>query len=166
MSSFLPLVPDQFKKIPGARVAIISSQWHSLILEKMVLRAQEELIKARVEPQDISVHYLPGSMELPYAADLLFTHDSQLDAILAFGIVLQGITTHDQSVIQAVTHGFTLVTQRHQKPIINEVIGVSSLEDARSRAQENHNNKGLEAVFALTELLSWQRNLLLSKPGK
>jgi 6,7-dimethyl-8-ribityllumazine synthase len=51
------------------------------------------------------------------------------------------------------------VSDRFQKPIINEVIGVTNIEDAVKRSGTNNWNKGLEAVFALSELLSWKRNL-------
>lgn len=159
MAGFLPCVPAEFKKIPWATIAIIHGMWHADIVKNMVDRAVQELIQLDVLENNIQIHTIPGSLELPYAADVLYTSCPKIDAILAFGIVLQGETTHDQMVLANVIQGFNLVIQRHRKPIINEVIGVKSLEDARKRAANNHENKGVEAVFAVSQLLSWQHSL-------
>ena len=159
MAGHLPKQPTEFAKIPGARVAIIASMWHAECVDSMVARAKRELLAVGVDEDNISEHKIPGSLELPYAARKLFESDSQLDAIIAFGVVLKGATTHDSTVIQQVVQGFGDVSDRFGKPIINEVIGVTSIEDARARSGESVGNKGVEAVFALSELLSWQRSL-------
>ena len=57
-------------------------------------------------------------------------------------------------VLQGVFEGFADVTKQFGKPIINEVIGVDHVEDAK-RAGDDILNKGVEAVFATTELLHW-----------
>lgn len=160
MAGHLPKPPKDFPKIPGAKVAIIASMWHAACVNRMIMRAQCELAGVGVPPTDVEVHRLPGSLELPYAARTLFEHRPYLDAIIAFGVVLKGATTHDSTVIEQVLQGFTLVTDRFKKPIINEVIGVTDLADAERRSGDDEGNKGVEAVFALAELLSWQRALV------
>lgn len=159
MAGFLPKSPDEFYKIEQARVAIISAMWHPQCVNAMVDRAVTELLNVGVDQLDISQHQLPGSLELPYAARCLFEADDNLDAVIAFGIVLKGDTTHDDNVMQNVVDGFGRVMDRFHKPIINEVIGVNSIEDAQKRSDNSLANKGVEAVFALTELLHWQKNL-------
>lgn len=159
MAGYLPKPVDQFHKIPGARIAIIAAMWHPSCIDAMVNRTRQELMAVDVEPENISVHKIPGSLELPYAARCLFESDPGLDAVIAFGVVLKGDTTHDDSVIQTVVDGFSRVSDRFHKPIINEVIGVKSIADAEKRADDSIANKGVEAVFALTELLHWQRSL-------
>ena len=125
----------------------------------MVEKAHEILLDLGVRDENISVHRLPGSLELPFAARALFETDPNLDAILAFGVVLKGATTHDETVIQNVVHGFSLVSDRFGKPIINEVIGVTKIEDAQKRSGESEWNKGIEAAFAVSELLHWKSKL-------
>ena len=156
MAGFLPKKKQDFHKIPNAKVAIVAAMWHPQFVDAMVNRAIAEMVDAGVSRDDISVHHLPGSLELPLAANMLFESDPELSAVMAFGVVLQGATTHDASVLQTVVEGFGQVSLKFNKPIINEVIGVTSLEDAAARSDESDSNKGLEAVFALTELLHWQ----------
>ena len=79
---------------------------------------------------------MPGSLEIPFAARVLFEADPGLDAVLAFGVVLKGITSHDESVMHNVVNGFREVTDRFGKPIINEVIAVTDIEDARKKVRQ------------------------------
>jgi 6,7-dimethyl-8-ribityllumazine synthase len=159
MAGYLPKALEDFHKIPAAKIAIIAAMWHPQCVDAMIERAQQELLRIEVLPENISVHKIPGSLELPYAARKLFESDNSLDAIIAFGVVLKGDTTHDDSVIQTVVNGFSQVMDRFNKPVINEVIGVTSIEDAQKRSDDSIANKGVEAVFALSELLNWQNNL-------
>ena len=162
MAGFLPKPVSEFHKIPHARVAIVASMWHPHCVNAMVDRAVVELKAVGVSEKNISVHTLPGSLELPYAARCLFESDRALDAVIAFGVVLKGDTTHDDNVMQNVVDGFGRVSDRFHKPIINEVIGVTSVEDAEKRSDNSVANKGVEAVFALTELLAWKASLPVS----
>ncbi len=155
MGAGLPKRPDEFHKIPHARLAIIGSRWHSDCIDSMIDCAHKELLAAEVKPENIAIHRVPGSLEIPFAAQVLFEADPGLDAILAFGVVLKGITGHDETVMHSVVNGFQQVTERFGKPVINEVIGVTNIEDARKRSGDNNMNKGVEAVFATTELLHW-----------
>lgn len=157
MAGFLPKEPSQFHKLSGAKIAIIASMWHHECVNEMVNRAVDVLIRIEVLKSDIFIHKIPGSLELPLAAKLIFENNPQIDAILAFGVVLKGATTHDSSVIQAVVDGFNRISLDFGKPIINEVIGVSSIDDAKKRSAEGSSNKGLEAVFAVSEFLSWSK---------
>ena len=163
MSGYLPKETTEFHKIPNAKIAIIAAMWHPQYVDAMAKRAYNELLAVGVNAKQIAIHKLPGSLELPYAARCLFESDVDLDAIIAFGLVLKGDTTHDDSVIQTVVDGFSRVTDRFHKPIINEVIGVTSLKDAQKRSDVSVANKGVEAVFALTELLHWQQSLQVEK---
>jgi 6,7-dimethyl-8-ribityllumazine synthase len=159
MAGFLPKPREEFHQIPNAKLAIIAAMWHKECVTSMVERAREELLRLGVKNENIQVHYLPGSLELPYAARKLFEKNEDLDAVLAFGVVLKGATTHDDSVIDNVVQGFSLVSDRFNKPIVNEVIGVTSVEDAEKRSDDTDSNKGVEAVFAISELLHWQETL-------
>ena len=131
--------------------------WHKEVVDAMAGRALTEL--DALGCKGVQVHSIPGSFELPLAARLLFEKQPELDGILAFGVVLKGQTSHDQSVLQEVTSGFSRVMEKFGKPVINEVIGVSTLEDAVARSGANEKNKGLEAVFAISEFLHWKHAL-------
>ena len=153
MAGLLPKQAEDFHKIKGANIALIASSWHSEIVNEMISTCKEHLEKLDVG--SITTHTLPGSLELPLAAKILFSKKPKLDAVIAFGVILKGDTTHNETVEKEVARGFTLVSQEFSKPVINEVIGVSNLEHAHSRAS----SKGIEAVYAVSEFLDWESNL-------
>jgi 6,7-dimethyl-8-ribityllumazine synthase len=154
MAGMLPKEPKDFIKIPNAKVAIIASSWHRSIVDQMVESAKNELLAIGVVNQNIQVHWAPGSLELPLYAKFLLEKNLDLDGIIAFGVVLRGGTTHNDSVIQSVVNGFCDLTLDYSKPVINEVIGVTKIEDAEIRAVD----KGIEAVFAFSETVNFIRS--------
>ena len=153
MAGHLPKEISQFHKIPGAKIAIVASSWHASIVNQMIKTCIEELTKLHASA--VKVHILPGSLELPLAARILFEKETELEAIIAFGVVLKGDTTHDSTVIEYVNQGFTLASERFGKPIINEVIGVRDIVHAEARAQ----SKGIEACYAVSEFINWKLNI-------
>lgn len=153
MAGHLPKDQSEFLKIQGAKIAIISSSWHWDIVDKMTKTCLSEL--ERLDAKSLETHKLPGSLELPLAASILFDRKPELDAIIAFGVVLKGGTTHNETVLQQVNQGFSLISDRFGKPIINEVIGVDGINDAQARAT----SKGIEAAYAVSEFLNWKAKI-------
>jgi 6,7-dimethyl-8-ribityllumazine synthase len=148
---------DNLVQIPGARINIIQSKWHRALTDRMVGKCVELLIAAGSEPP--RVHILPGTLELPLAAQRL-AQQSKLDAIIAFGIIVKGDTYHFELVLQQVIHGFSRVMLDTGVPIIQEVLPVSTLAQAEARSGENDQNKGIEAALAAAEVIAWHRNLV------
>ena len=161
MSELLPKEPKDFNKVVNKRIAIISSMWHQHLLLPCVNLTTKELLKLGMEQQQIMTHWIPGSMEIPFAANTIFSHHNNIDAIIAFGIVLKGITSHDQQVMQSVTDGIRQVSLEYQKPIINEVIAFNNINDAAKRFGDS-SIKAIEAVFAVSEILHWQDKIQTS----
>lgn len=157
MASGLPKKREEFQKIPGEKIAIIASMWHPQCVESMVNRCVSEL--NALGCKDIEIHYLPGSYELPMAAQFLFENKPDLNVVIAFGVVLTGGTTHNMNVLQEVTNGFSRIMRDTGKAIVNEVIGVSDIQDAVKRSGNDDRNKGLEAAFAASEVLAWRKRI-------
>ena len=63
------LNPSVMPKIPGAKVAILQAKWYREPLDRMVQKTVELLVAADCPKPE--VHILPGSLELPLAAQTL-----------------------------------------------------------------------------------------------
>jgi 6,7-dimethyl-8-ribityllumazine synthase len=139
------------KKHPRAKVAIISSSWHPDICEALISGARRALEAAEVKK--IEVIYVPGSFEIPLAAQHAF--EKGFDAVVAVGLVLQGETPHFDYVCQGVTQGVMDVQLKWSKPIGYGVLMCNDLDQAiaRSGVAGSKEDKGFDSAIAALSLL-------------
>jgi len=139
------------KPLPNAKVAIISSSWHLDICNDLIAGARRALDAAQVK--NIEVQYVPGSFEIPLAAQYAF--EKGFDAVVAVGLVLKGETPHFDYVCQGVTQGVIDVSLKYGKPIGYGVLMCNDLEQAVARCGRPHSkeDKGYDSAIAALELL-------------
>ena len=137
--------------LPRARVAIISSSWHLDICNDLIAGAQRALNAASVK--DVEVIYVPGSFEIPLAAQLAF--EKGFDAVVAIGLVLEGETPHFDYVCQGVTQGVMDVSLKFSAPIGFGVLMCNTLDQAiaRSGRPGSIEDKGYDSAVAAIKLL-------------
>jgi 6,7-dimethyl-8-ribityllumazine synthase len=138
-------------QLPNARVAIISSSWHLDICNDLIAGAQRALKAASV--RDVEVIYVPGSFEIPLAAQLAF--EKGFDAVVAVGLVLEGQTPHFDYVCQGVTNGVMDVCLKFSAPIGFGVLMCNTLDQAiaRSGRPGSSEDKGYDSAVAAIKLL-------------
>ena len=138
-------------KHPKAKVAIISSSWHLDICDALIAGARRALEAADVKK--IEVFYVPGSFEIPLAAQKAF--EDGFDAVVAVGLVLKGETPHFDYVCQGVTQGVMDVQLKFSKPIGYGVLMCNDLEQAiaRSGVEGSKEDKGYDSAIAALALL-------------
>jgi 6,7-dimethyl-8-ribityllumazine synthase len=104
----------QFTVTPpvGTKVAIISASWHTDICESLIAGAVKAMDEYNV---GYEVSYVPGSFELPLAAQKAL--DSGFDAAVILGLVLKGETPHFEYVCNGVTQGVMDVQLSRSKPV-------------------------------------------------
>jgi 6,7-dimethyl-8-ribityllumazine synthase len=136
---------------PKAKVAIISSSWHLEICDDLVAGARRALEAASVAK--IELFYVPGSFELPLAAQKAF--EEGFDAVVVVGLVLKGETPHFDYVCQGVTHGVMNVQLKFSKPIGFGVLMCDDLSQAiaRSGVEGSKEDKGYDAAIAALALI-------------
>jgi 6,7-dimethyl-8-ribityllumazine synthase len=144
---------ENVPKIEGAKIALLQSKWHSDQTNLMVEKCAEILGAAGAMTQ---VHVLPGSLELPLAADRL-AKSKQLDAIVCFGVIMKGETFHFDLILNMIEQGFVRAMHDNDIPILIEVLPVTSMAQVEARAGDNDNNKGIEAALAAIEIVKWRR---------
>ena len=138
-------------KFPKAKVAIISSSWHLEICNDLIAGATRALEAASVKK--IKIIYVPGSFEIPLAAQLMF--EKGYDAVVAVGLILKGDTPHFDYVCQGVTQGVIDVQLKHSKPIGYGVLMCNDLDQAiaRSGRPGSKEDKGYDSAIAALALL-------------
>jgi 6,7-dimethyl-8-ribityllumazine synthase len=144
--------PDlNIPQLPSAKIAIISSSWHLEICNDLIAGATRALKRANVA--EIETIYVPGSFEIPLAAQKAFERD--FDAVVAVGLVLKGDTPHFDYVCQGVTQGVIDVQLKFSKPIGYGVLMCNDLDQAiaRSGRPGSSEDKGYDSAVAALKLL-------------
>ncbi len=143
------------------RIAIVVSKWNTEITHKMYEGAKSVLREAGVYKDNILKLEVPGSYELPAAADMALTTKPGLDGVICIGCVIQGETRHFEFISQAVSQGIINVSLKHHKPVIFGVLTPDNMEQALDRAGGKFGNKGEEAAVAMLEMVDLARKLTL-----
>jgi 6,7-dimethyl-8-ribityllumazine synthase len=149
---------SKMAKIPGARIAILQASWYREYVDKMVSKCR--LLLKRSGAKNIEHHLLPGSLELPLAAQTLIRNapaDKPYDALICFGAVMKGETYHFELIMNEAGRGFTDVMLCENVPIIVEVIPITSVDQLKERSKNNSFNKGVEAAIAASQVIAWRR---------
>ena len=140
--------------IKNKKVGIVVSEWNDEITDSLLSAAQEVLLNQGAKPKNITIKYVPGSFELPLAAQYLAA-EKDIDAVICLGCVIQGETRHFDFICDAVANGITNVGLKYSKPVIFGVLTTNSLQQALDRAGGKHGNKGEEAAFTAVKMLSF-----------
>lgn len=141
---------------PGARVAIVASEFHADLNGAMLESAARELARLGAPLDEALVAWVPGSFELPLIAQA-FAERADVDGVLCLGLVLRGETSHDHWVAAGAQEGMTQVALATGKPIAFGVLTCNTLEQARARALPadagGEQDKGRELARGLVQTL-------------
>ncbi|MFA4845715.1 MAG: 6,7-dimethyl-8-ribityllumazine synthase, partial [Patescibacteria group bacterium] len=139
-------------------------KWYREHIDNMVSKCTSLLVGAQCPQPEF--HLLPGSLELPLAAQTLIRNappDKPYDAIICFGAIMKGETGHYDMIVNECSRGFGQVMLSEGVPIIMEVLPVSNVEQLAMRSKDDEFNKGIEAALATAEIIVWRRKILRSK---
>ena len=107
---------------------------------------------------NIQTVYVPGSFELPSAAQIMLG-SSRLDAVICLGSIIRGETPHFDFIAQAVANAIQQVALMAKKPVIFGVLTDNTLEQAQARSGGAMGNKGIESAVAALKMIGLQRDL-------
>ena len=145
----------------SARVACVASTYHADLVGGMVHSAWETLEAAGLAPDDFIQVSVPGAYELPIVAQRLARRDD-VDAVLAFGLVLKGETDHDVHIAGAVSRALLDVGLSTGTPVLFGVLTCATLDQARARARREADgglDKGREVARAAIAVLHSLRSV-------
>ncbi len=142
------------QKFSGAskmRIGIVVSEWNSEITDALFEGAKNTLLENGVKEKNILRENVPGSYELPLAAQ--FFCQMNLDAVICLGCVIQGETRHFEFICHSVAQGMKDVSLKYNKPVIFGVLTTDNLQQAKARAGGKHGNKGVEAAVTAIRMV-------------
>ena len=135
------------------RIAIVAGRFNGLIVDSLVRGAVGELNGHGVAEENIDVIYVPGSYELPLAAQKVAERGKH-SGIIALGAVIRGATTHFDYVAGECARGLSRVSLDYGLPVMFGVLTTETVEQAVERAGTKAGNKGADAATGLLETLN------------
>jgi 6,7-dimethyl-8-ribityllumazine synthase len=140
--------------------AVVISRFNDLITKRLLDGAIETVVRHGGDAQRITVAWVPGSFEIPLAAEKL-ARSGKYSAVICLGAVIQGSTSHHEYINSQVAAGIMNAARETGIPVTFGVITCESMEQALDRAGGKVGNKGHEATLAAIEMV----NLLQKIPS-
>ena len=141
-----------------ARFAIVVSRFNDLITTRLVDGAVSTIVRHGGDSDQIDVVHVPGSFEIPLAAQTLAA-SGKYAAVICLGAVIQGSTSHHEYINSSVAAGIMNISRETGIPVTFGVITCESMEQALDRAGGKVGNKGTEATLAAIEMINLLQQL-------
>jgi len=142
----------------GLKVALVVSRFNEFITSKLLSGAMDALLRHGTKDTDIEVVWVPGSFEIPLAAQKL-AESGRFDAVTCLGAVIRGQTPHFEYIAAEVAKGIAQVAMKTGVPTIFGVITSDTLEQAIERAGTKSGNKGADAALSAIEMANLFKEL-------
>ena len=140
------------KDIKQIKIAIISATFHKEVTDNLEKHCLATLKDKGLDDDQITVIRIPGALEIPLVAKLE-AKKGIYDAIIVFGAIHKGKTTHFELISRECARGCMDVSWQYEIPVIFEMLTVMDIADALERATRKEGNKGIEAALTALEMI-------------
>ena len=158
-------IPDGYGVITGSSdgarraVGVVVSRFNGEVTNRLLQSALEELERAGVVRESVTVVQVPGAFELPLGA-MALAKTRRFACIIALGCVIRGDTPHFDYVAGEAASGLQLAALETGIPISFGVLTLESAGQANDRIE-----KGAEAVRGALEMADLFTQLRASAAG-
>lgn len=135
----------------GLKIGIVTGRFNEFISGKLLSGALDALKRHGVEDDAVSVAWVPGAFEIPFAAQKM-AESGKYDAVITLGAVIRGATPHFDYVAGEAAKGVAAISLKTGVPTIFGVLTVDTIEQAIERAGTKAGNKGWEAAVTAIEM--------------
>jgi 6,7-dimethyl-8-ribityllumazine synthase len=134
-----------------AKYAIVVSRFNEFITSKLLSGAIDSLQRHGAGDEQITVVWVPGSVEIPLAAKKLAS-SGKYNAVICLGAVIRGQTGHFEYVCQQVSRGIGQINYDTGVPAVFGVLTCETIEQAIERAGTKQGNTGANAALSAIEM--------------
>ena len=131
--------------------AIVVSRFNEFITSKLVGGALDCLQRHGASDDQITVIWVPGTIEITTAAKKL-AQSGKYSAVICLGAVIRGSTSHYDYVCQQISRGVGQLNYDTGVPTIFGVLTCDTIEQAIERAGTKQGNAGVNAAMAAMEM--------------
>lgn len=135
----------------GLKFGIVCARINDFFVSRLLDGAMDAIVRHGGDANDVSVAYVPGSYEIPFAIKKMLRTE-KYDAILALGVVIQGATAHAGYINSEVAKCLAQLGLEFGVPVTYGMITAENLEQAIERSGTKAGNKGVDAALAAIEM--------------
>ncbi len=140
----------------GEKIGIVAARFNEFIVSKLVSGCIDGLVRHGVENDNITVAWVPGAFELPWAAKKM-AESGKYDAVICLGTVIRGATSHYDYVCNEAAKGIATVGMQTGVPTLFGLVTTENIEQAIERAGTKAGNKGYDCALGAIELINLQK---------
>ncbi|MFT5140756.1 MAG: 6,7-dimethyl-8-ribityllumazine synthase [Lysobacterales bacterium] len=140
------------------KVAIVAGRFNQFVTQELIAGAKDALHRCGLRGHSVNLYWVPGAFELALAADQILSNE-KADAVLAFGAVIRGETSHFDYVAGECASGLSKVALKYGKPVIFGVLTTDTIEQAMERAAQSQGNRGFDCAMAALHMLGLLEHL-------
>lgn len=148
------------------KLGIVAARFNNALVDALLEQAIATFYEAGVAEKNLRVFRVPGSNELPSAAQLLAASQKP-DALVALGVLIRGDTIHYELIADAATHALQRVALDTGIPVINGIVVAENKAQARARCLGKI-SRGGEFAHSALEMAALRKKLFTknTKPSK
>ena len=136
-----------------ANYVIVVSRFNEFITARLLGGAIDSLTRHGASDEQITVVWVPGSIEITTAAKKLAA-GGKFDAVICLGAVIRGQTSHYDYVCQQITRGVSQINFETGIPTIFGILTCETIEQAIERAGSKQGNAGANAANSAMEMVN------------
>jgi 6,7-dimethyl-8-ribityllumazine synthase len=141
------------------KVGIVVSEWNDSITMNLLKGAENALLENGVDKKNILIRFVPGAFELPLGAQFMCEF-TDVDGVIAIGVVIQGETKHFDFVCDAATQGIKDVNLEFNTPVAFCLLTDNNIQQSIDRSGGKHGNKGIECAIACMKMIAMKKDFM------
>lgn len=142
----------------GIRFGIVCARFNDFFTSRLLDGAVDAIVRHGGDASQVSVAYVPGSYEVPFAVKKML-QTGAFDAVIALGVVIQGATPHAGYINSEVAKGLAQLGMEFGIPVTYGMVTADNLDQAVERSGCKAGNKGVDAALAAIEMVNLTRNI-------
>ena len=142
----------------GIRFGIVCARFNDFFTSRLLDGAVDAIVRHGGDAAQVSVAYVPGSYEVPFAVKKML-QTGAFDAVIALGVVIQGATPHAGYINSEVAKGLAQLGMEFGIPVTYGMVTADNLDQAVERSGCKAGNKGVDAALAAIEMVNLNRSI-------
>jgi 6,7-dimethyl-8-ribityllumazine synthase len=142
----------------GMKMALVVSRFHDTLTSQLLHGAADCLVRHGLTEEELAVHWVPGTFEIPLVAQQL-ANSGKHDAVICLGVLVRGETAHFDLIASEVSRGVAQAGLAAGVPVAFGIVTAESFDQAAARSGGKMGNRGFDAAQTAIEMVDLLRQL-------